>query len=176
MKPELKENLLLRMFGSFEYIEKFVTQFVSAVDAAEEGIGYYKANPPADLKTRLELKGTISMWENRALPNFRRMKMNALAGLEAAKVNNYDIIEGLTGSFRGFGKDMDGITDKWWPYVDKSIHEKYFTNLKAAMTTGDNVYRTVGNRWRPGSILDDEITGPIDEQELLKYLQPGETV
>jgi len=176
MTPEMKENLLLRMFGSFEYIEKFVTQFVSAVDAAEEGIGYYKVNPPADLKTRLELKGTISMWENRALPNFRRMKMNALAGLEAAKVNNYDIIEGLTGSLRGFGKDMDGITDKWWPYVDKSIHEKYFTNLKAARTTGGNIYWTLRGSWKEGELLNERITGLIDEQELLKYLQPGETV
>jgi hypothetical protein len=34
----------------------------------------------------------------------------------------------------------------------------------------------VDDNWRPGSILKETITGPIDEQELLKYLKPGETV
>jgi hypothetical protein len=39
---------------------------------------------------------------------------------------------------------------------------------------GDNIYKTLSNFWRPDSIFKENITGPIDEQLLLKYLQLGE--
>jgi hypothetical protein len=176
MTPELKEKLLLRMFGSLEYMEKFINHYVAAMNAADEGMINYKAHPPTDLKLRIELKPTIWQWEVKVLPNFRGMKNGAIEAIENARQGKFSTIRSCAGDLRGFGKSMDGITDEWWAYVDKSIREKYFTNLKAAMTTGDNIYWTLRGSWKEGELFNERITGPIDEQELLKYLQPGETV
>lgn len=176
MKAEMKERLLLRMFSNLEYNEKFVRHYVDSMDAAEEGMAQYKAHPPTDLKTQVELKGTISMWEDRALPNFRRMRGGAIKAFQDAQNGDFSTIRSCAGNLRGFGKDMDGISDDWWPYVDKAIREKYFLNLKAAMTTGNNIYLTLSDYWDPGQPLKEAITGPIDERELLKYLKPGESV
>lgn len=176
MNMEIKEKLILRMFSSVEYIEKFVIHYVDAMDAAEEGMAYYKNNPPVDLKTRIDLKGTISMWENRVLPNFRRMRKNAIESLTNAKKGRFSTIRSCAGNLQGFSKDMDGITDKWWPYVDQNIENKYFSNLESARTMGANIYWTLSNFWDNGELLNERITGPIEEQALLNYLEPGETV
>jgi hypothetical protein len=176
MTPEMKEKLILRMFGSIEYMEKFVEHYVNAMDAAEEGISYYKNSPPADLKTRVELKGTISMWENKALPNFRTMRKNAIDSLSNAKQGQFSTIRSCAGNLHGFSKDMDGITDEWWPYVEEKIENKYSTNLKAARTMGANIYWTLSDFWEDGELINERITGPIEEEALLKHLKPGETV
>jgi hypothetical protein len=48
--------------------------------------------------------------------------------------------------------------------------------LGKAEQCASNIYRTIGDRWKPGSILKEFVTGPIDEQDLLKYLKPGESL
>jgi len=104
------------------------------------------------------------------------MRDGAIDALQDAQNGDCEAIEDSAADLRGFGKSMDGITDAWWPYVDKSIREKYFTNLKAARTTGGNIYWTLRGSWKEGELLNERITGLIDEQKLLKYLQPGESV
>lgn len=61
-----------------------------------------------------------------------------------------------------------------WDYTDPRLKEKFQSNLVAANRMASNIFQATSGYWRPGEILDEEITGPISEQELLRYLKPGE--
>ena len=41
---------------------------------------------------------------------------------------------------------------------------------------GSNIDYTISGYWDDNEILDEEITGPMDEQELLNYLKPDESL
>ena len=174
MTPELKEQLLLRLFSSIEYMEEFTEHYVAGLQAAEDAFAAFeqKCNMDAALANRYAME--FRQWQERVIPNFRRMKENALLSLDKAKAGDFDYIDGATGNLRGLSKDMDGIGSDWWLEVDDFIRRRYADNINKARQMGDNIYKTLSNFWRPGSIFKENITGPIDEQVLLKYLQPGE--
>ena len=176
MKSDLKEKLLLRMFSSIEYIEKFVEHFVAAMDAAEKGVATYKKKPPGDPHLLAGYQPEIRQWETKVLPNFRRMKINAIEALSNYKNGKISTMRSCTGNFRGLSKDMDGIGEEWWQVVDPVIRQNYYENLKIAGVMGDNILFTIIKGWRPGELFKESITGPIEEQDLLRYLKPGETV
>ncbi|RMF19894.1 MAG: hypothetical protein D6758_00765, partial [Gammaproteobacteria bacterium] len=73
-------------------------------------------------------------------------------------------------------KDMDVMGDLWFDYIPKDLAYTVGKPWGKAEQMASNIYYTVGEYWRPGEITDEEITGLIDEQELLRYLKPGETV
>ncbi len=176
MNKDMKEKLLLRMFSSIEYMGKFVEHFVTAMDTAEAGIAAYKKQPPTDPKLLSEYKPEIYQWESKVLPNFLGMKKNALEALTNAQKGQLSTMRSCTGNLRGLGKDMDGIGEEWWQAVDPKLSDSYATNLRIARRLGANIYYTLSNFWENDEILDKGITGPIDEQELLKYLKSGEMV
>ena len=115
-------------------------------------------------------------WEFRALPNFNMNQKAFIEGIEKAKKGDLTYIEDATGSIQGLSKDMDVLGEKWWDYVDLEVARKFGVNLGLAQQRASNIYRTIGGGfdYRPGTIMDEEITGPIDEQDLLRYLKPGE--
>ncbi len=180
MTPELKEQLLLRKFSSFEYFEEFSKHYFNFIDAAIEAVETYKASPPnpeeTDTKIVDSYNNEIVLWESKVIPNFRSMYNGMITDIESAKIGNTIGIRSAAGDLRGLGKSMDGIRENFMDAIDPSIKEKYFYNLDQANTKGDNIYRTLSGYWRPGAIHDESITGPIEEQELLNYLRDGESV
>ncbi|RMG54541.1 MAG: hypothetical protein D6717_09420 [Gammaproteobacteria bacterium] len=176
IEPELKKKLLERMFASPEYIEQFVGYLDKAVEGLHESLEWFENNPPQDVDWESwHIADTPEGWRIKAVPNFERMLRSARQGLENAKKGDYQVIEGLTGSMMGLTRDMDVLGGKWWDYVPKELDDKFFNNLYKARKMASNIWRTVGDYWKtPESILKENITGPIDEQELLKYLEPHE--
>ena len=174
MTPELKEKLLLRLFSSIEYMEEFTAHYVAGLQTAEDAFAIFekKYSMNANLANRYAME--FRQWKERVIPNFSRMKKNALLSLDKAKVGDFDYMDGATGNLRGLSKDMDGIGDNWWLEVDDLIRRKYADNMNKAKLMGNNIYYTLSDFWNPGELLTENITGPIDEKVLLKYLQPGE--
>ncbi len=176
MKPELKKRLLERMFSSPDYIEEFVGYLEKAVEGLHESLDWFESNPPSDVDWKnWHISDKPEGWRIKAVPNFERMLRSAKKGLENARKGDYQVIEGLTGSMLALSRDMDVLGDKWMDYVPKDIVYKFGENLSVADQMASNIWRTVGDYWKtPESILKENITGPIDEQELLKYLKPDE--
>ncbi len=110
------------------------------------------------------------------LPNFEGTQLSIEQGIAKAKTGDFSYIEGATGSLQGLSKDMEGIGWDWLKYIDRDLVLQFSPNLGKAEQLASNIWLTVGDYWRPGEILDEKITGPIDEQELLRYLQSGELV
>jgi len=177
MKPELRKKLLERMFSSPDYIEKFVRHFEAAVDGLYESLDYFERHPPEGVDWESwHISDKPEGWRDRVIPNFERMLNSARQGLEDARRGNYQVIEGLTGSMIGLSRDMEGMGEKWWDHVPLEISRKYGVNLTRAMEMAANIGWTLGGAWNDDEILKENITGPINEEELLKYLEPGEVV
>ena len=104
------------------------------------------------------------------------MKKNVILALDNAKQGQTSTIRSAAGNLRGLSKDMDGIGWSWWDELDKSYRKPFSENMNKAQTMGANIYYTLSNFWDEGEILNEEITGPIDEKSLLKYLLPGENI
>ena len=177
MNDELKRTLLTRKFSSIEYMEEFRAYLSKAIAGFKESLQWFNDHPPKDVDWQSwHISDKAEEWERRALPNFERMLDSADEGIKETKKGNISVIRSLTGSMQGLSKDMDVLGEKWWDYVDLEVARKYGLNMNEAEQRASNIWRTVGEYWKtPESILKETITGPIDEEDLLHYLQPGES-
>lgn len=176
MTSELKEKLLLRLFSSINYMEKFTQHYVVSLQAAEDAFSVfekkYQATPTLSNRYEMEFR----QWKERVIPNFQGMKANVIEALQNARNSHFSTIRSATGNLRGLSKDMDGIGWSWWDEIESSYRSPYSQNISKAQIMGDNIYKTLSQYWKPGSILKESITGPIDEQELLGFLQSDEQI
>jgi hypothetical protein len=175
MDAKMKEILLKRKFSSIEYMQEMVEAHGRAVEGLKEALSQFLDRYPDEDK-RPPKSATVDTWGLKVLPNFKGMQEAMESSLEESKKGDNWGIRSCVGDLRGLSKDMDGVLWDWWDYVDEEIWEKFSPNLTIAKQHGENLYWTLDDDWRPGSILKESITGPIDEQDLLKYLKPGETV
>lgn len=173
MTPKLKEKLLLRKFSSVEYMEEFAEHYFSFIEAGVEAVESYKKKPPGTPQANYE--GDLKLWELKVLPNYRFMYNSMRDEIKAARSGNTEGIESAAADLRGLGKAMDGIRESFMDAIDPNIKRTYFEQLKLARKKGNNIYLTLNDWWDDDQLLDTEITGPIDEQDLLLYLNPGET-
>lgn len=176
MDKELKKKLLTRKFSRIEYMEEFRAYLSKAISGFKESLKWFNDHPPNDIDWQSwHISDKPEEWERRALPNFEQMLRSANEGVEEARKGNSSIIRSLTGSMQSLSKDMDVLGEKWWDYVDLEVARKFGVNLAEAEQRASNIWRTVGEYWKtPESILKEAITGPINEQDLLRYLEPGE--
>lgn len=177
MDAKLKEKLLTRKFSSVEYMEEMSKYHMRSLEAMIKAIEYFYAHPPEEDWHIWHRSNWPEIWEQRAKPNFERMQNYIEIGIKQYSENG-DIksIRSTAGSLHGIFRDLDNIGFKWWNYVPKNMKDEFHNNLVNARDIASNIWRTLGEYWRPGSILKESVTGPIDEQDLLRYLKPGETV
>ncbi|WP_445768121.1 hypothetical protein [Rheinheimera sp.] len=164
------------MFSSFEYTEQFVNDFIQFVDTGLLALELYDALPvkPTNAANYAEVKKDADLWHLKVKPNFVRMRQNMQDAIVAAQQGNFRVIRAAAGSFRGLNKDMDGIREAFMDFIEPDVKARYFELWTLSHTEGCNIYYTLSDHWDTGEILNTEITGPIDELQLLKYLQPGE--
>ena len=176
MKPELKEKLLLRLFSSLEYTEQFVGHFIQFIDTGLLALEQFDnlSVKPLNVENYAEIKKDADLWHKKVKPNFLGMRKGMHEALAYAKQGDFSHIRCDAGNFKSLNKDMDGIREAFMDHIEPEVKTRYFALWKVAHTEGCNIYYTLSDFWDPGEIINTEITGPIDEQQLLKYLQPGE--
>mgnify|MGYP000445225002 CR=1 FL=1 len=176
MNAQLKKKLLLRKFASIEYMEEFRDYHRGALEAMEEGINYFYRHPPDEDWHQWHRSEWPETWEERAVANFRGMQRSITEGIQNAQRSKWSTIRSAAGAFTGISKDMDGMGEKWWSYIPGEYQERFDENLAAAIKRASNIWETVGEYWdeNDDDLLKETITGPVDEQDLLRYLNPGE--
>lgn len=177
MTPEMKEKLLLRMFSSIKYMEEYTRHFIEFIDTGLLALDTYERLPvkPTNHPDYANVISDVRLWKLKVKPNFLGMRENIEAAIVNARRGKFSTIRSAAGNFRGLSKDMDGIRESFMDFIDPEIKQKYFAEWKIVGTMGDNIYKTIDARWRAGSILNEKITGFIDENELVKYLANGES-
>ena len=177
MNPDLKKKLLERMFSSSEYMRQMGEYFDKALERLNESLEWFEKNPPQDVDWESwHISNKPEGWRKRAVPNLNMLSRSIWQGIEEYENGDPDRIRGTSNNIMALSRDMDVLGEKWWDYVPLDIARKFGVNLGKAEQMASNIYRTLGGGFaaRPGTITDEEVTGPIDEQELLKYLKPGE--
>lgn len=176
MTPELKEQLLLRMFSSIEYMEEYSQHFIAFINTGLFALSQYEALAvkPVNHPNYSMVKTDVWSWNLKVKPNFIGMKENMIEAIDNARHGKFSTIRSAAGNFRGLSRDMDGIREAFMDFIDPAIKQRYFDEWKITSTMGSNIYLTLSDYWDPGQPLNERITGAIDEKVLLKYLQPGE--
>jgi hypothetical protein len=181
MKDELKIQLLKRKFQSLKYIEEFISNYQTFVQTGLDASDKYKQyrQTHTDFIPNDEMAFEEDFWESRVKPNFQRMlssSQNTLLRLSNNEKGAIDYLDGLAGDFRGLSRGFDGTRETFMDIVNPDIRKTYLKLWNITDFQACNIEKTINNWWEDSSILDEEITGPIDENELLNYLEPGEKI
>lgn len=178
MNPELKEKLLQRMFSSPEYMREMERYFNAALEGLYESLEWFEKNPPEGVSWETwHIAEKPEGWRIKAVPNLERLRKGIEEGIERVENGGSDaLIRTVANNVMALSRDMDVLGDQWWDYVPQEIAFKYGKNMTKAKKMASNIAWTLGEAWKDDEILRERITGPIDEQELLKYLKPGESV
>ncbi|WP_152558846.1 hypothetical protein [Endozoicomonas numazuensis] len=174
----MKSRLLKRKFQSLEYIEQFIGHYQQFLDTGLSALTSYKdykKQNPTFVPTKL-MDTDEWLWDIKVRPNFLRMHSSSVKAMNFAKKNNMDYVDGLAGDMRGLSRSMDGIREAFMDILDPSVKEEYLSLWKITSREARNIEKTINQWWKEDSILKESITGPIDEQELKNYLQPGESL
>jgi len=175
MNKNSKKTLLERKFTSIDYIKLYVDGYQEIVETLEAGMNEFelqlKKNPTLNIDN-------FKQWQLRGAPNIKRGAQNALEHFEKAKKDHLTGIASSAGNLRGLSRDVDNIGGfgDWWHEIDNKYWDKFYTTYMETETIGSNIDYTISGYWDDDEILDEEITGPIDEQELLNYLKPDESL
>lgn len=180
-----KEIYLLRTFSSLVYFKAFKDSFDALVTSIENGLDYFYSHPPQGWEQWPEWKKP-DVWKERILgDNFYRYQYGVkgvdedgrpaeLKGIHAALQEAYQgrfkYIGHWAGVVHGLGGDMRDISDEWWNYVPDQYGREYGAIRAKLSKISGNIRYTLGNYWRPGEILDEEITGPIDYADAAQSL------
>lgn len=172
-----KEIYLLRTFSSLAYFKAFKETFDALVTSIENGLDYFYSHPPQGWEQWPEWKKP-DVWKERILgDNFYRYQYGVKgidedgrpaemkgihAALQEAYQGRYKSIENWAATVHGLGGDMRDISDEWWSYIPDQMGREYGATYGKLSNISANIEYTLDNRWNPGEILDEEITGPID--------------
>ena len=176
MNEQLKITLLKRKFQSIPYFEEFISNYkkfnqtgIKAFDAYQQ---YRQEHPEFQPSNTLLMEEDF--WEYRAIPNFYGNLGAADEALENARKGKVSTIRSLAGDFRGISRGFDGIEENFMDVATPEMRKEYRHLFNVVNFQACNIEKTINNWWKDTSIVDEDITGPIDEQELLNYLEPGE--
>lgn len=176
MNNRVKTQLLKRKFSSNGYLQEMSDHHKQAIAILRSAIRYFYSHPPQGEDWhdwhRADWPET---WEARALPNFNETQEGLDEGIHYARQGDFSYLEGAAGELHNIFRNLDSLGWKWWDYTDIALKDGFHDHLLTAKKMASLVWWTTGNYWRGEEILNEEITGPIDEQELLRYLKPGES-
>ena len=176
MNEQLKIILLKRKFQSIPYFEEFIKNYKAflktGLQALDIYLKYRQEHP--EFEPNNTLLREEDFWIDRVKPNFEGMHYRADEALELAKQGDNSTLDSLAGSFRGISRGFDGIEENFMDVATPEMRKEYLRLYKLTIRQACNIEKTINNWWKDTSIVDEEITGPIDEQELLNYLEPGE--
>ncbi len=172
MIPELKKKLLERMFSSEEYYQRMMDYYEKGVTGAKEGLEWFESHYTGGDKDVLH---SAHGWRVRVIPNMEGYLSSRDEDIESYRQGDTGPMEGTAFNIMSLQRNISQhMSEEWWDYVPEELQNKYFENIYKARKMASNIAWTLGEAWNDDEILRERITGPIDEQELLKYLKPGE--
>jgi len=162
------------MFSSEEYYQRMMDYYEKGVTGAKEGLEWFESHYTGGDKDVLH---SAHGWRVRVIPNMEGYLSGRDEDIESYRQGDTGPMEGTAFNVMSLQRNISQhMSEEWWDYVPEELQNEYFENIYKAGKMASNIYRTLGGGFaaRPGTITDEEITGPIDEQNLLKYLKPGE--
>jgi len=165
MSPEQKEKALLKYFVSEAYIREFHKNYEAFWEYLIAAISVFEADLPEDYDG-WENKEKIDIWKERVLIRYRSKKTFEEA-INQHLDGDSDSLWGITNSYPVLmTRIWDLVVTKWLSYIDPSYKENWIKSFDKGAIQASNIFKTLDNSWKSGSILKETVTGPINESDL----------
>ena len=175
MNKQAKKNLLDRKFRTIDYMILYVDAFKNMVKTLEDAMNVFNLTIPANPNRSTD---NFVDWVDRGLPILQGDLVYAQNALIKAKAGKASELVSSAANLRGLSKDIDSIGGfgQWWQHIDPLHWDTFWHQLDKTQTIGNNINFTISDYWNDDEILNEEITGPIDDVELLNYLGTNESL
>lgn len=175
MEKELKRELLKRKFSSVEYMEEMRVMHQKSIDSLNDALKHFYLHPPQHEDWHnWHQSDWPETWEQRVVKNLQGTQKSIESGIDNYKKGRVSTIRSASGSLHNIFRNLDNVGWGWWKHIPQRYEGDFRFKLGCARDIASNIMDTLSNYWRADEILDEEITGQMDEQELLRYLKPGE--
>lgn len=161
---------LKKLFLSHEYLDEAVEFKRLAAHYDRLAVESFKKNGPEDWEKWPIYEGP-KIWLERIIPYFEGNYKSLKKNVDLYKQGKDNYLTSCAQASFSYAKMMDGIGSEWWQYVDDDIVKKtaYYTNK--AHDYCACIYYTLKDHLTDDEILDEFITGPIDEEQLARYYE-----
>lgn len=110
------------------------------------------------------------------LRNLKGEQVGIDEGIKNYKKGQISTIRSTSGSLHGIFRNLDNFSWGWWGRLPSRYEDEFRRRLVNAKKRASLIMYTLSSFWEVDEILDEEITGPVDEEELKRYLKPGESI
>ena len=166
MTPDERKALLLKYFASEEYIRSFLQDYEEFWQNLKAAIQYFEDHPPDDYDA-WPSKERTEIWHDRVLSRHRDKTtleldlQNYLLG-KKSPIGGFAHIHG-----RLISNIFNWMVLKWLDYLPDDIRATVFSPYDSKQA--GNISYTLEGDWEGDEILRESITGPIDEEALLRF-------
>lgn len=176
MDKRVERRLLERKFSSIEYMEEMHEWHQKAIDSLLEALRHFYQHPlQHEDWHNWHQSDWPETWEQRVLTNLRGTQESIKQGIENYRNGQVSTIRSASGSLHNIFRNLDNVGSGWWKHIPSVYEQDFNEKLVKASKIASNIMRELAKAWKTeNSILNERITGPIDEKDLLRYLKPGE--
>ena len=176
MNEELKRELLLRKFSSVEYMIEMSEWHRRAIEALESALeAFFERSSEHGDWHQWPASDWPETWRDRVLKNLKGEQVGIDEGIENYKKGQISTIRSASGSLHGIFRNLDNFSWGWWERLPSRYEDEFRRRLVNAKKRASLIMYTLSSSWEVDEILDEEITGPVDEEDLKRYLKPGES-
>ncbi len=175
MNDNLKKMLVQRKLSDVEYILEMGRWHQGAIDTLTEALNEFYLHYPNQKDWRKwPISDSPETWEQRVLENLKGTQSNIEKGIENYRNGKISTIRSVSGSVHNIFRNLDNFGWGWWNHLPTSYKQDFNDKLVKASKMATNIMDTLSDYWNDDEILNERITGPVDEQDLRRYLKPGE--
>ncbi len=177
MDKELKRILLLRKFSSAEYMIEMSEWHRGAIDCLEDSLeAFFERSTEHGDWRQWPASDRPETWRDRVLKNLLKTQESIEIGIKNYSDGQDSTIRSVSGSVHGVFRNLDNFSWGWWKRIPSRYEAEFRSRLANASDQATNIMDTLSEYWRDDEILNERITGPIDEEDLKRYLRPGESI
>ncbi len=115
-------------------------------------------------------------WRDRVLKNLVGTQKGIDEAIRKAEEGDNGYMEGVANEVHNIFRNLDNFSWGWWDRIPSFYRDEFRRSLAESRDRASNIMRELMGAWRSeDSILNQKITGKIDEEELKRYLRPGES-
>lgn len=166
MNDQEKIDFLKKKFSSKIYILDFLEEYKNFASYGIELYFEYEkfiTQNPTYIPSE-DLAWEADFWKSRVVPNLNGMKQACQeAELQMALGNKHNTLT-LAMDLTGFSRGMDGSDwgKSFSNLLSNDLQIEFYNCYKKCSQMGSNISKTLNNRWKDSSILNEKVTGPVD--------------
>lgn len=176
MDDVLRKTLLKRKFSSTEYMKEMSEWHKYAIENLESALdAFFERSSEHGDWHQWPASDWPETWRDRVLRNLRGTQKGIDEAIQKAVEGDNGYMEGVANEVHSIFRNLDNFSWGWWKRIPGRYESEFRLKLVNASDWSTNIMYTLSDYWENDEILDERITGPVDSEDLKRYLKPGES-